>query len=311
MTSLRRIWSGRTDYGDEKSKRFHEIVQLEKNIDPIPNVAIVGFQCDEGVRRNQGRIGAKEGPNAIRKALANIPWHGESACIADLGNISCEDAELEKAQKLLGEKIAEVRTNGSKVIVLGGGHETLYGHYLGIRQTIGRDKKLGIINIDAHFDLRSYEETTSSGTMFKQILDHDNHASYCVIGIQQYGNTLELFERAKEFRVTTILEQQIRENMNQALNEIDSFINQNEVILLTLCMDVINAAEAPGVSAPSPFGLNAVEVRKIIQHVLQSPKVASFDICEVNPTFDLNGQTAKLAAYFVNEVIMFMIKQRG
>lgn len=305
MTSLREIWSGRIDVGDEKSKRYHEIIQLDCGDQKI-GVTIVGFQCDEGVRRNKGRFGAKQGPNAIRKAMASIPWHGGKIPIADLGNISCEDAQLESAQKTLGEKVATIRANGSKVIVLGGGHETLYGHYLGIRQYLGPETKLGIVNIDAHFDLRSYEETTSSGTMFKQILDQDRNASYCVIGIQQYGNTLELFERAKELQVTTILEQKVRENMNQALHIVDSFIEQNDVIMLTLCMDVINASEAPGVSAPSPFGLNAVEVRKIIQHVLQSPKVTSFDICEVNPTFDVNGQTAKLAAYFVNEVIMYM-----
>ena len=58
-------------------------------------------------------------------------------------------------------------------IIFGGGHETAYGHYLGVRKYIGEDASLGIINIDAHFDLRPYDEQPSSGTMFKQILEHD------------------------------------------------------------------------------------------------------------------------------------------
>ncbi|MDQ7861898.1 arginase family protein [Peribacillus frigoritolerans] len=56
-----------------------------------------------------------------------------------------------------------------------------------MRSSVGPNAKIGILNIDAHFDLRSYEEITSSGTMFKQILDHDHQVSYLPIGIQRYG----------------------------------------------------------------------------------------------------------------------------
>ena len=62
---------------------------------------------------------------------------------------------------------------------------------------IGEDASLGIINIDAHFDLRSYEEQPSSGTMFRQILEHDENSSYFVLGIQRYGNTQELFDHSR------------------------------------------------------------------------------------------------------------------
>ena len=83
-------------------------------------------------------------------------------------------------------------------IILGGGHETAYGHYLGVRNYIGKEAKLGIINIDAHFDLRPYNEQPSSGTMFRQILEQDENSSYLVLGIQRYGNTQALFDKADE-----------------------------------------------------------------------------------------------------------------
>ncbi|RKJ47416.1 formimidoylglutamase, partial [Butyricicoccus sp. 1XD8-22] len=83
----------------------------------------------------------------------------------------------------------------------------------------------------------------------------------------------------------------------------------HDVLLVTLCMDVLSAAEAPGVSAPSPFGLSAIKVREILRKMGSSKKTVSFSVCEITPSLDVNNQTTKLGAYFINEVIMqFLIK---
>ena len=84
---------------------------------------------------------------------------------------------------------------------------------------------------------------------------------------------------------------------------IEKFIEQQQIVMLTLCMDVLAASEAPGVSAPSPFGLQPTFVRQLIKQVVKHDKVRSFDICEVNPALDIDQRTAKLAAYYVNEVV--------
>lgn len=153
-------------------------------------------------------------------------------------------------------------------IILGGGHETAYGHYLGVRKWIGEEASLGVINIDAHFDLRSYDEQPSSGTMFKQILEHDNMSSYFVVGIQRYGNTQELFDTADRLGVKYEYEENMHiGNMNKLTSDLEQFINQHDYVFLTLCTDVLNAAFAPGVSAPSPFGLDPSVVRSIIRTV--------------------------------------------
>lgn len=190
-------------------------------------------------------------------------------------------------------------------VILGGGHETFYGHYLGIRSSVGPEAKIGILNIDAHFDLRSYEEITSSGTMFKQILDHDPHASYLPIGIQRYGNTKKLFDTATSLGCSWILEEELVDGISEENeNEILNFMNQHDHIILTLCMDVINASEAPGVSAPSSFGLSGKMVRQLIRKIISHPKTISFDICEVNPSLDNDNRTVKLAANLINEVFL-------
>jgi formiminoglutamase len=311
-------WKGRIDSTTNTSSfRLHQKVKRlainDVSASEQKNAGIVGFICDEGVRRNQGRVGAANGPNALREALASLPWtFDDQQEIIDVGNILCLNHALEDAQRELGEIVQGLRAKNMKCIILGGGHETLYGHYLGVRAALPKDASIGIINIDAHFDLRPYNEQPSSGTMFRQILEQDPHAEYFVLGIQRYGNTKELFDKAHELQVKYVLEEQMTaENHTNIMNDLQQFMDKHDYILLTLCMDVVNTAFAPGVSAPSPFGLDTKTVRSLIQKVASHPHTHSFDICEVNPLLDENGQTVKLGAYFVYDALNHLIRGNG
>lgn len=300
------IWTGRIDDAvDRTAFRYHQVVELKDVHEAMDVCAIVGFECEEGIRRNKGRLGAAQAPDALRGEIAKLPWRfPENGRLVDVGNIACVGEALEIAQQQLGDAVNTLLSNGSTPIILGGGHETLYGHYLGVREFLGIDASLGIINIDAHFDLRPYDEQISSGTMFRQILERDANAGYFVAGIQRYGNTQELFDRADSLGITYVHEDEmIAGQLGELMDSLDAFMDKHDAVLLTLCTDVVNAAFAPGVSAPSPFGLEPTTVREIIRKVASHNNTRSFDICEVNPSLDENGQTVKLGAHFVNEAI--------
>ncbi|MGM0837331.1 MAG: formimidoylglutamase [Bacillota bacterium] len=306
----RENWQGRKDSElDFASFRYHQRVQLV-NISSIQShknqavsSGIIGFQCEEGVRRNKGRPGAAAGPEHVRKALAKLPWHGADRELFDVGDIVCEGDRMEAAQEELGNAVSLLLHNRVSPIIIGGGHETLYGHYLGVRKHIGQYARLGIINIDAHFDLRPYEEKPSSGTMFRQILDQDASASYFCVGIQKHGNTARLFEDAKKYGVEFIHQEDTCE-MGKTKEHLDRFMAEHDFILLTLCTDSIDSSYAPGVSAPSPFGLHPVTVKELLRHIVSKDKTLSFDISEVNPALDENNKTVLLAAHLVSEVIL-------
>lgn len=306
------VWIGRTDHTERRSSfRYHQIVERMELDGPCKTFstntcAIIGFECEEGVRRNQGRLGAAKAPNAIRQALASLPWRtAEGHRLVDAGNVTCSNDKLEEAQRALGHAVSDLFSKSATPIILGGGHETLYGHYLGVRQHIGSDASLGIINIDAHFDLRPYDNQPSSGTMFRQIVEQDGNSRYFVLGIQRFGNTQELFDKADELGARYILEEDMHEGqIDNILSSLHTFMEQQDYVMLTLCTDVLNAAFAPGVSAPSPFGLTPMVVRSLIRTITAHKKTLSFDICEVNPAVDENGRTIKLGAYLTNEAIM-------
>ncbi|MFJ6211172.1 formimidoylglutamase [Lysinibacillus sp. NPDC092081] len=311
-------WKGRIDSTtNTDSFRLHQKVKRipinDVSASDNQHAGIVGFICDEGVRRNQGRVGAASAPNALRESLSSLPWtFNDEQQIIDVGNVLCLNHALEEAQRELGEIVKTLLNKKIQCVVLGGGHETLYGHYLGVRGALPKDAKIGIVNIDAHFDLRPYDEQPSSGTMFRQILEQDPHADYFVLGIQRFGNTKELFDKADELHVNYVLEENMTsENKAQIIHDLQQFMDNHDYILLTLCMDVLNAACAPGVSAPSPFGLDPKTVRMILQQVTSHPNTHSFDICEVNPSLDENGRTVKLGAYFVYEALNHLLRRQG
>ena len=77
---------------------------------------------------------------------------------------------MEKAQSVLAEKVAQILDNKGMPLLLGGGHDMAYGHYNGIIKHIAHNQKIGIINLDAHFDLRSNEIGNNSGTLTSGVL---------------------------------------------------------------------------------------------------------------------------------------------
>ncbi|MDY0394109.1 formimidoylglutamase [Virgibacillus halophilus] len=291
------LWTGRLDGDLPEERRFHQVIQLQANQSVSKNksaFSIIGFASDEGVRRNQGRIGARKGPDAIRKQLAKLPYClPEEAQLYDAGDVHCNNGLLEAAQRELGEKVHEQLSTHNIPIIFGGGHETFYGHYLGIRKFLGVEKKIGIINIDAHFDLRD-DDIPSSGTMFRQVLERDANAGYLCLGIQRFGNTKALFDASAQFGCEYVLEENVRfSQISDVFKQIDSFAKKHDFIIFTLCMDAIDASAAPGVSAPSPLGMNPKLVKVLLKYIAANEKTISFDISEVNPEIDESEKNSK------------------
>ena len=304
------IWQGRFDGEDPLYHRIFQRVSLETDYASIsPNDFVLhGFAVDEGVRRNKGRVGAKDAPDIIRKNISNFPVVNPEFSLKDFGNINCDDGNLDKSQNELAEKVTEVLKRGGKSFVLGGGHEVTYAHYSGIRKAFPNEI-IGIINIDAHFDNREPEESVgpSSGTGFWQIAQ-EGPINSLHIGIQRNSNTLKLFDTAHHYGMKYILAEELFfENLPAVYQKIDEVTASCDVLYLTICMDVFNASIAPGVSAAAYNGIFADSAfMHYFKHILKSEKLLAFDIAEVNPVFDLNERTARLAASLANE--WFLLK---
>lgn len=306
-------WQGRHDI-PPRSCFFHLMNMMNLLSDPVtptdmPTFALLGFRCDEGVRRNLGRVGAAEGPAAIRQALAKFPVQKQSFVCYDVGNIICLDGDLEASQQALGEVVALLLNANINPIIMGGGHEVAWGHYQGIAK-IRHNRTLGIINFDAHFDMRPLlqHDKGTSGTAFLQIAKHHTETNtrfdYNCVGIQHTGNIHPLFETAKAYNTKIVLADELHQGQLQTgVDFIDRIIDANDFIYLSLCLDVFAVSFAPGVSAIQPLGLCPWNIIPLLRQLAASGKVISYDIAELCPRYDIDHRTAKLAAHLIYEII--------
>ncbi len=305
---MNNIWQGRLDGEELLHHRIFQRVKEENNYDSVSvnDFVLHGFAVDEGVRRNKGRTGAQDAPDVIRKNMVNFPVILPDFSLLDFGNVTCEDGNLENAQSNLAKNVSKVLLKGGKSVVLSGGHEVTYGHYLGVK-TAFPEQKIGIINIDAHFDNRQPEDGVgvNSGTGFWQIAQEGKiHSLH--IGIQRNSNTLKLFDTAHQYGMKYILADELFfENLPSVYQRIDDLLEEVDFAYVTICMDVFNASIAPGVSAAAYNGIFAdAAFMHFYRHILKSEKLIALDVAEVNPSFDIQDRTARLAASLVNEWFM-------
>jgi len=315
---LSAVWQGRVDVEDpELSRRLHQHVHADDlPVDYHSAPVLVGFACDEGVRRNQGVLGAAEGPDAIRKALANLAC-SEDFEFFDAGDVTCRDGYLEAAQQKLANNLTRILESNGRPFVLGGGHEVGWASYLGAQQflqTHAPDKQLGILNFDAHFDLRNPDPAPSSGTPFRQCQEWCHHNDvpfhYAVLGINPTANTDALFHFAFEHDVTWVEDldchMAVMPHLQQQLRD---WLQPLDFVYVTLCLDVFPAAYAPGVSAPAALGVEPLVVFKLLQFLMdeaeqQNKQILLVDVAEMNPSKDIDQRTARLAARYIYQMMM-------
>ncbi len=320
-------WSGRLDGDGPDHARWHQQIRQIRQIRHTgdtggvveaeaahADVAVVGFACDEGVRRNQGRPGAAEGPDALRRALAGVPLHAPMELV-DLGNIAVDDGDLEAGQARLGEVVAAAVDTHRLVVVLGGGHETAYGSYLGwVGSSRARGQRTGILNLDAHFDLRD-EPRATSGTPFRQIARAEATAGrpfrYGVLGISGAANTAALFRTADALDVAYLTDHQCQpRHLDQVTDFVAGFLSGIDLLHLSIDLDVLPGERAPGVSAPAAYGVPMETLIEVCRQVAASGKAALVDVVELSPGHDVDARTARAAARLVHELVSALPEPR-
>jgi formiminoglutamase len=270
---------------------------------------LIGFPHDEGVRRNHGRPGAADAPNAIRhwlRRLAPGDPFGKTGRFdpppLDLGNVRYQGS-LEATQAALGEIVAAVLQSGAIPIVIGGGHETAYGHYLGY---VNANLPVAVINLDAHLDVRPLIDGRGhSGSPFRQMMEHPTHPlpghRYVCIGLQEQNLAREHWLYVQEKECELVWAHQLGRHELASWFEAFHMNLPTDVrrIYLSLDADVVCAGDVPGVSAPNVNGLPGAEVLGWIKMMGKLEAVASFEVVEINPRHDRDDQSSRWAALAV------------
>jgi len=270
-----------------------------------PSAILLGFPADEGVVRNGGRPGAAEAPDRMREQLYGMTPDARLGDAfrhllrhtQDVGNLK-DDASLAARQAALGDALAPYLRRETVPIILGGGHETAYGHFLGY---VEAERDVTILNWDAHPDVRPLiDGKPHSGSSFRQALEHPSGRCqhYAVAGLQPHSTAeahLRFMEShdgdygwAGEVTQSTIAER---------------YETLSGSTMVTLDLDAVDQAQAPGVSAPAVRGLDQDLWLHAAYHAGRCPQVTSVDIVELNPRVDVDDRTARLAALTVMQIL--------
>ena len=276
-----------------------------------PGIGLVGIPFDSAVI---GRKGAKGGPKKIRDSVRYFKaydwsldfWFGDKKII-DFGDIILEAESVVEAHELISNVIYKIASQSFKTITLGGDHSISYPIIKGLKEAYN-PKKIGLINIDAHLDVREViNGRITSGTPFRRILDNNlvSGENFVEIGIRNFTNAraYRRYVEDKDGLIFTI--DDIREKSLASVIEktIQRITKGTDLTYISVDMDSLDQIYAPGVSAPTPDGLTPNEILKIIHSVAVKTNLIGMDIVELNPLYDTADTTAINAANFLVQFV--------
>ncbi|HET8901898.1 MAG TPA: arginase family protein [Holophagaceae bacterium] len=261
------------------------------------DLVLLGLCNEVGILANGGRPGAAEGPAAFRAAFGRLPARVlQGHRLLDAGDIPASapyEAFLEGAEAV----VAEAARAGALPLVIGGGHDCSYGVYRGLAAT----GKAAVLALDAHMDVRPEHGPNSGNPFFRMIEAGLEGPDLAQVGLVRFVNAAEheTWLRLKGAALQFLEPGREMEAVGTAKGALAAFAQRQRRVLATFDLDAIQAAHAPGVSALNPWGLDASAALAIAKACGACPAVAAFDLMELAPPLDRDGQTAKLAAFLV------------
>ncbi|WP_407357306.1 agmatinase [Methanolobus sp. WCC5] len=249
------------------------------------------------------RSGSRWAPDAMRKASANFETYNayfdidfEDLFIHDAGNLehySSVDQTLEE----LYHAVRPIAKDGKIPIMLGGEHSLTYPCVRACAEEAGED--IGFVVMDAHFDLREeYGGIRNNHACVSRHVLEDITDTYVTIGVR--SGPKEEWDFAKENGIHYYTSDDVREmGIRTVISKVRDYLGSKK-IYLSLDMDALDPAYAPGLGTPEPFGLTDIDVREIIRAF--APVSIGFDVVEIAPEYD-NGISALLGTKLLREFI--------
>ena len=270
------------------------IVSPNENSEPVATIFGVPFDSTHSYKP-----GCRFGPDAIRDAFNNIeifqPEFGvdlEVEAISDLGNTKHTVVATEMLQ-MVKNVTSELKKQDKQIIILGGEHLITLGSFTCF------PKDTGYVVFDAHYDLRDQyaDIKLSHAAYLRRIVEERGSENIVHVGARAFVKEELAF--LKEHNIATVSDKEIRNgNGPKLLKDITSTFDR---IYLSVDLDVLDPAFAPGVGNPEAVGISSRELYDLIT-TLQNKKIVAADVVELNPTYD-NGSTASMAAKMIATII--------
>ena len=293
------------------------------------DIAIIGAPVDMGVGN---RPGARYGPRAIRQAdywpkpakLSNL-YHLnlevfplKEMNVVDFGDANCPPSSLEKSHEAVENKVTEALDADAIPIVLGGDHSITWPSATAVAKKYGYGN-VGMVHFDAHADTResSYGDVlVGHGSPMRRLIESGAipGKNFVQVGLRgpwpppvdqkwmkDQGMRWHLMAEIEKKGFDSVLEMAISE----ALDGPDK-------LYISVDVDVMDPAFAPGTGTPEPGGISSLELLRAIREIVLSKGMVAMDVVEVAPVYDQPGDiTAQAAHRCIYEAISALAKKRN
>jgi len=291
------------------------------------DIAIIGAPVDMGVGN---RPGARYGPRAIRQAdywpkpakLSNL-YHLnlevfplKEMNVVDFGDANCPPSSLEKSHEAVENKVTEALDADAIPIVLGGDHSITWPSATAVAKKYGYGN-VGMVHFDAHADTResSYGDVlVGHGSPMRRLIESGAipGKNFVQVGLRgpwpppvdqkwmkDQGMRWHLMAEIEKKGFDSVLEMAISE----ALDGPDK-------LYISVDVDVMDPAFAPGTGTPEPGGISSLELLRAIREIVLSKGMVAMDVVEVAPVYDQPGDiTAQAAHRCIYEAISALAKR--
>jgi agmatinase len=271
------------------------------------DIALIGVPFDGGTTY---RPGTRFGPRNIRVQSAMIrPWNPVSKMnpfakwrIADFGDLSINPLSIEDTYQRITEQLGDVLHAGARPVCVGGDHSILLPILRAIHRQHG---PVAFVQLDAHGDTWGgyFGSPHSHGTPVKYAVEEGLIADGCALQVglrgQVYSEDDFDFARKHDIQIVTS-EEFHREGVELVKHHLKNF--RNRPTYVTLDIDVVDPAFAPGTGTPQVGGLSSAQILDLVRG-LKGMKLVGCDLVEVSPPYDNGEITSLLAANLLYELI--------
>jgi len=284
--------------------RYSNVTNIKES-----NIVLLGVP-DES-KSKASRKGTKNGPNYLRKALFTSEYFKRSGKMIPIcpikGSLSIKKVlDIGNIQRSkLYFKLSSIIQQNKIPIVIGGDHSITTTALHAIKNSTM--KEINLIYFDAHPDFVTSTKDYY-GSVVSDSIDCINIKKSVFVGIRacEPEEVFNLHKYSANIIDPIDIQEFGTKKILKKINQICSNKAENN-IYISIDLDCLDPAFAPGVSVPTPCGINPLELLYFIKQILRKNKIIGCDIVELSPSFDINNITANLAARLLKEILASII----
>ncbi len=285
-----------------------------------PDVAIVGAPFDVATTN---RPGARFGPRAIRSQVYEAGTYHldleieifEHLEVVDYGDAYCPHGQTEASHANIRTRVHDVASRGIVPIVLGGDHSITWPAATAVADVHGHGN-VGVVHFDAHADTADIIDgnLASHGTPIRRLIESGAVPGdrFVQIGLRGYWPPAEVFEWMREQRMVWHTMQEIWDRGIKAVmaDAIAEALAKADKLYISLDVDSLDPAFAPGTGTPEPGGLAPFDLLRVVRQLALEHDVVGMDVVEVAPAYDVSDLTVNVAHRMVFEALAAMAVRR-